>query len=84
MASLRNLAISLLRMAGATNIAKVLRHCARIRFDFELLRCTLLIDLHPPKLRDYCICYHYLTMTLTEPCPVDSLGAGVIERFGVT
>ena len=58
MASLRNLAILLLRMAGATNIAEVLRHCARIRFDFELLRCTLLIDLHPPKLRDYCICYH--------------------------
>lgn len=30
MASLRNLAISLLRMAGATNIAQALRHCARL------------------------------------------------------
>lgn len=29
MASLRNLAISLLRMAGARNIAQALRHCAR-------------------------------------------------------
>lgn len=28
MASLRNLAISLLRLAGATNIAAALRHCA--------------------------------------------------------
>lgn len=33
MATLRNLAISLLRMAGATNIAKALRHCARMNFD---------------------------------------------------
>jgi len=30
MASLRNLAISLLRMAGATNIAQALRYCARL------------------------------------------------------
>ena len=29
MASLRNLAISLLRLAGATNIAAALRHCSR-------------------------------------------------------
>ena len=29
MATLRNLAISLLRLAGATNIAKALRHHAR-------------------------------------------------------
>jgi hypothetical protein len=36
MASIRNLAISLLRMAGATNIAQALRHCARMRF--EILR----------------------------------------------
>jgi len=28
MASLRNVAISLLRLAGATNIAEALRHCA--------------------------------------------------------
>lgn len=33
MATLRNLAISLLRMAGATNIAKTLRHCSRMHFD---------------------------------------------------
>jgi hypothetical protein len=33
MASIRNLAISLLRMAGATNIAQALRHCARMRFE---------------------------------------------------
>jgi hypothetical protein len=33
MASLRNLAISLLRMVGATNIAKALRYCARMRFE---------------------------------------------------
>lgn len=33
MATLRNLAISLLRMAGAINIAKALRHCARMRFE---------------------------------------------------
>jgi predicted transposase YbfD/YdcC len=33
MATLRNLAISLLRIAGATNIAKALRHCARMNFD---------------------------------------------------
>ena len=31
MASVRNLAISLLRMAGATNIAQALRYCARTR-----------------------------------------------------
>lgn len=36
MASLRNLAISLLRMAGATNIAQALRYCARQ--DLRLLR----------------------------------------------
>lgn len=29
MATLRNLAISLLRLAKASNIAKALRHCAR-------------------------------------------------------
>jgi hypothetical protein len=33
MTSLRNLAICLLRMADATNIAKALRHCARMNFD---------------------------------------------------
>jgi hypothetical protein len=33
MASLRNLAISLLRMAGATNIAQALRYCARMRSE---------------------------------------------------
>ena len=32
MATLRNLAISLLRMTGATNIAQALRQCARMRF----------------------------------------------------
>jgi hypothetical protein len=32
MASIRNLAISLLRMAGATNIAQALRDCARMGF----------------------------------------------------
>lgn len=30
MASIRNLAISLLRMAGAKNIAQALRYCARL------------------------------------------------------
>ena len=30
MASIRNLAISLLRMAGATNIAQASRFCARL------------------------------------------------------
>jgi hypothetical protein len=30
MASIRNMAISLLRMAGATNIAQALRYCARL------------------------------------------------------
>lgn len=33
MASIRNLAISLLRIAGATNIAQALRHCARLGSD---------------------------------------------------
>ena len=33
MATLRNLAISLLRMAGATNIAKALRHVPRCQAD---------------------------------------------------
>ena len=37
--SLRNLAISLLRMADATNIAKALRHCARMKFD--VIRCAV-------------------------------------------
>ena len=33
MASIRNLAISLLRMAGANDIAQALRRCVRMRFE---------------------------------------------------